>query len=94
MAATVAAEVQAQPLLYPSGLAELPMGPASDVTALHSGRCPLDAFLKRIRAGVTWAIEQRTVFYRERSLLKRNERLSPAQAANERTRSSRSRVRW
>ncbi len=38
------------------------MSPVSDVTALRSGRWPLEAFLDAIRAGVTWAIEQRAVF--------------------------------
>ena len=55
--AIVAAQAQAQPFVYPSGLIELPMNPVSDVTALRSGRWPLEAFLKVIRASVTWAID-------------------------------------
>ena len=38
------------------------MSPISDVTAFRSGRWPLESFLEAIRAGVTWAIEQRAVF--------------------------------
>ena len=38
------------------------MSPISDVTAFRTGRWPLEAFLDAIRAGVTWAIEQRRVY--------------------------------
>lgn len=57
-----AAQVQAQPFAYPSGLIEIPMSPVSDVTAFRSGRWPLDSFLSAVRAAVTWAIEERAVF--------------------------------
>ena len=62
MAGILAAQEQAQPFVYPSGLVEVPMSPISDVTAFRTGRWPLEAFLEAIRAGVTWAIEQRAVF--------------------------------
>jgi hypothetical protein len=58
----VAAQVPAQPFVYPSGLVEVPMSPISDVTAFRSGRWPLAAFLETIRAGVACAIERRSVF--------------------------------
>jgi hypothetical protein len=62
IAAIVAAQAQAQPFVYPSGLVEVPMSPVSDVATLRSGRWPLESFLEAVRAGVTWAIEQRAVF--------------------------------
>jgi peptidoglycan/xylan/chitin deacetylase (PgdA/CDA1 family) len=62
MGAIVAVQAQAQPFVYPSGLVEVPMSPVSDVTALRSGRWPLESFLEAIRACVTWAIERRAVF--------------------------------
>ncbi|MFI5454835.1 MAG: polysaccharide deacetylase family protein [Isosphaerales bacterium] len=62
MAGIVAAQAQAQPFIYPSGLVEVPMSPISDVTAFRSGRWPLEAFLDAVRSGVSWAIEQRAVF--------------------------------
>ena len=62
MAGIVAAQQQAQPFVYPSGLIEVPMSPISDVTAFRTGRWPLEAFLEAIRAGVAWAIEQQAVF--------------------------------
>jgi peptidoglycan/xylan/chitin deacetylase (PgdA/CDA1 family) len=62
IAGIVAAQAQAQPFVYPSGLVEVPMSPISDVGAFRTGQWPLEAFLVAIRAGVTWAIEQRAVF--------------------------------
>jgi Polysaccharide deacetylase len=62
MAGILAAQDQAQPFVYPSGLVELPMSPISDVTAFRAGRWPLEAFLEAIRAAVTRAIERRAVF--------------------------------
>jgi hypothetical protein len=58
----VAAQVEAQPFVYPSGLIEVPMSPISDIGAFRTGRWKLDSFLRAIRAGVTWAIEHRAVF--------------------------------
>ncbi len=62
MAGILAAQDQAQPFVYPSGLVELPMSPISDVTAFRAGRWSLDAFLTAIRAAVSRAIEHRAVF--------------------------------
>ena len=62
LAGIIAAQMQAQPFIYPSGLVEVPMSPISDVTAFRSGRWPLDSFLEAVCSGVTWAIEQRAVF--------------------------------
>jgi hypothetical protein len=62
LAGVIAAQAQAQPFVYPSGLVEVPMSPVSDVAAMRSGRWPLKAFLDAVRSGVTWAIEQRAVF--------------------------------
>jgi hypothetical protein len=62
ISAIVAAQAQAQPFVYPSGLIEVPMSPISDVGAFRTGRWPLEAFLDAIRSGVSWAIEQRAVF--------------------------------
>jgi peptidoglycan/xylan/chitin deacetylase (PgdA/CDA1 family) len=62
LAGILAAQDQAQPFVYPSGLVELPMSPISDVTAFRAGRWPLEPFLEAIRAAVTRAIEHRAVF--------------------------------
>jgi hypothetical protein len=62
MAGILAAQDEAQPFVYPSGLIELPMSPISDVTAFRAGRWPLEAFLEAIRAAVARAIERRAVF--------------------------------
>src|SRR5439155_19793004 len=62
LAGILAAQEQAQPFVYPSGLIEVPMSPISDVGAFRSGRWPLEAFLEAIRAAVTWAIDHRAVF--------------------------------
>lgn len=62
LAGILAAQEQAQPFVYPSGLVELPMSPISDIGAFRNGRWPLDAFLAAIRSGVEWAIGRRAVF--------------------------------
>src|SRR5262249_42792934 len=62
LAGILAAQDQAQPFVYPSGLVELPMNPISDVTAFRAGRWPLESFIEAIRAAVTRAIERRAVF--------------------------------
>jgi peptidoglycan/xylan/chitin deacetylase (PgdA/CDA1 family) len=56
------AHAVAQPFVYPTGLIEVPMNPISDVGAFRNGRWPLADFLKAIRMGVEWAIENRAVF--------------------------------
>lgn len=62
LANIVKAQADAQPFVYPSGLIEVPMSPISDVGAFRSTRWPLESFLKAIRLGVEWAIENRAVF--------------------------------
>jgi hypothetical protein len=62
IAGIVAAQAQAQPFIYPSGLVEVPMSPISDVTAFRSGRWPLAAFLDAVSSSVQWVIEQRAVY--------------------------------
>lgn len=58
----IAAQHLAQPFVYPTGLVEVPMSPISDIGAFRGGRWPLKYFLEAIRRGVTWAIDNRTVF--------------------------------
>jgi peptidoglycan/xylan/chitin deacetylase (PgdA/CDA1 family) len=60
--AIVAAQAEAQPFRYPSGLVEVPMSPISDVGAFRTSRWPLEAFLESIRRCVTWAIDRGAVF--------------------------------
>ncbi|MCA9078037.1 MAG: polysaccharide deacetylase family protein [Planctomycetaceae bacterium] len=58
----VRAQAEAQPFVYPTGLVEIPMSPISDVGAFRSTYWKLDYFLKAVRMGVEWAIENRAVF--------------------------------
>lgn len=58
----LAAQREAQPFVYPSGLIEVPMSPISDVTAFRSGRWQRADFLQAIRRAVEWAIETKSVF--------------------------------
>jgi peptidoglycan/xylan/chitin deacetylase (PgdA/CDA1 family) len=58
----VAAQREAQPFVYPSGLVEVPMSPISDVNAFRTQRWKLAEFLQAIRLAVGWAIENRQVF--------------------------------
>ncbi|HKB39892.1 MAG TPA: polysaccharide deacetylase family protein, partial [Gemmataceae bacterium] len=60
--AIVKAQATAQPFVYPGGLVEVPMSPISDIGAFRNGRWKLEWFLKAIRAGVEWAIDNRAVF--------------------------------
>jgi peptidoglycan/xylan/chitin deacetylase (PgdA/CDA1 family) len=53
----VAAQSQAQPFTYSSGLVEVPMNPISDVGAFRNGRWKLASFQEAIRRGVQWAID-------------------------------------
>ena len=62
LSSIVEAQAAAQPLVYPSGLIEVPMSPVSDIGAFRNGRWPLEEFLKAVRLGVAWAIEHRAVF--------------------------------
>ena len=58
----VKAQKEAQPFIYPSGLIDIPMSPVSDIVAFRGGKWNLDDFLKAIRLGVEWAIENRAVY--------------------------------
>src|SRR5205814_3684164 len=58
----VKAQTAAQPFVYPTGLLDIPMNPISDIGAFRNGRWKLEYFLKAIRLGVEWAIENRAVF--------------------------------
>ncbi len=61
-ASIVAAQQQAQPYVYPTGLIEIPMSPISDVGAFRTSRWKLAHFLKSVRRCVEWAIENKAVF--------------------------------
>jgi peptidoglycan/xylan/chitin deacetylase (PgdA/CDA1 family) len=58
----IKAQAEAQPFVYPTGLIDVPMSPISDIGAFRNGRWKLEHFLKAIRLGVEWAIENRAVF--------------------------------
>lgn len=58
----LAAQSEAQPFLYPTGLIEVPMSPISDIGAFRNGRWQLDDFLEAVRRAVGWVIERRAVF--------------------------------
>jgi peptidoglycan/xylan/chitin deacetylase (PgdA/CDA1 family) len=58
----VAAQAEAQPLVYPSGLIEVPMSPISDVTAFRSKRWKLDWFLRATELAIDWAIRTGSMF--------------------------------
>jgi hypothetical protein len=58
----VRAQAAGQPFTYPGGLIEVPMNPISDIGAFRNGRWKLEWFLKAIRRGVEWAIDNRAVF--------------------------------
>jgi peptidoglycan/xylan/chitin deacetylase (PgdA/CDA1 family) len=62
IASIVAAQKDAQPFAYPSGLVEVPMSPISDIGAFRTGRWKLEWFLRAIRAGAEWAIENRACY--------------------------------
>ncbi len=61
-ASIVAAQAEAQPFAYPTGLIEIPMSPISDVGAFRSTFWKLDWFLRAIDMAVDWAIETGGVF--------------------------------
>jgi peptidoglycan/xylan/chitin deacetylase (PgdA/CDA1 family) len=56
------AQVRAQPFIYPSGLVEIPMNPVSDVQTMRNFRWKLDDYLKNVRIGLEWAIENGKVY--------------------------------
>jgi hypothetical protein len=58
----LAAQAEAQPFLYSTGLLDIPMSPISDIGAFRNGRWQLEHLLKAIRLAMEWAIERRAVF--------------------------------
>lgn len=62
LADIVRAQPNAQPFVYPDGLIEIPMSPISDIGAFRTGQWPLESFLRAVRLGVEWAIENRAVY--------------------------------
>ena len=62
IAGIVAAQANAQPFVYPSGLVEVPMSPISDIGAFRVGRWKLEWFLKAVRLAVEWTIEHGACF--------------------------------
>jgi hypothetical protein len=58
----IKAQAAAQPFIYPKGLIEVPMSPISDIGAFRGGRWKLEWFLKAIRLGVEWAIDNKAAF--------------------------------
>ena len=58
----VKAQAASQPFVYPNGLVDVPMSPISDIGAFRNARWKLDDFLRALRLGIEWAIEQRAVF--------------------------------
>ena len=56
------AQPASQPFFYPDGLIEIPMSPISDIGAFRTGQWQLEGFLKAVRLGVEWAIENRAVY--------------------------------
>ena len=56
------AQADAQPLVYPDGLVEIPMSPISDIGAFRNGRWKLESFLESTRRSVQFAIEHSLVF--------------------------------
>jgi hypothetical protein len=61
-AGIVQAQAAAQPLVYETGLCEVPMSPISDIGAFRIGRWKLEWFLEAIRRGLAWAIENGGIY--------------------------------
>jgi hypothetical protein len=55
-------QIRAQPFVYPSGLVELPANPVTDVQTMRNFRWKLDDYLKNVRIGLEWALENRAVY--------------------------------
>ena len=64
----LAAQSEAQPLEYPTGLIDVPMSPISDIGAFRNGRWQLEHFLDAIRLELDWVIAsgQYSTFFRIR----------------------------
>lgn len=58
----VAAQNQAQPFVYSSGLIEIPMSPISDIGAFRNGRWKLTWFLEALGLALDWTIANGAVF--------------------------------
>src|SRR5262249_44813170 len=58
----VKSQPAAQPFVYPDRLVEVPMSPPSDISAFRGGRWKREWFLKAVRLGVEWALDNRAVF--------------------------------
>ncbi len=58
----VQSQRQAQPFKYRDGMIEIPMSPISDIAAFRTGRWKLDWFLKAVRLGLEWVLENGAVF--------------------------------
>lgn len=58
----VAAQADAQPHLYPTGLLEIPMSPISDIGAFRNGRWQMKYFHHAIQIALDWVIENRACF--------------------------------
>ncbi len=61
-AALVKAQADAQPFVYPNGLLELPICPATDIHAIRSSKWPVDDFREATRRCVERAIATGTSF--------------------------------
>ncbi|MBW3540183.1 MAG: polysaccharide deacetylase family protein [Planctomycetes bacterium] len=61
-ASIVAAQKEAQPFVYSTGLVEIPMSPISDVGAFRSQRWKLEWFLEATRRSIEWAIRDGGAF--------------------------------
>ena len=60
--AILAAQVESQPFVYPTGLVEVPMSPISDIGAFRNGRWELVDFLNAIRSAGELVIARRAAF--------------------------------
>ena len=58
----IKAQSAAQPFVYPTGLIDIPMSPISDIGAFRNARWKLEDFLRAIRLGIEWTIENRAVY--------------------------------
>jgi peptidoglycan/xylan/chitin deacetylase (PgdA/CDA1 family) len=56
------AQPAAQPYTYANGLIEISRSPTSDINAFRTGLWKLDQYLKAIRLGLEWAIENSAVY--------------------------------
>jgi len=58
----LAAQSEAQPFLYPTGLLDIPMSPVSDIGAFRTGRWKVPYFKEAVRLAFDWAVENRAMF--------------------------------